>query len=542
MKRVVLRIGCVAVCAALALTLGCGCALLPPATGVPGAASSAVSVPTDDSGKPLYDPAVLNDGRLRVLYCDGRSGSSTTILCGSTPLHQAARSENVSLVEDSATGTADYWLRSWSDPTGRGGRRTALYDKTGTEVMSFEGEQNATLQNGLLVLQESRLVDGGYVPESGYGTCQVIDLATGAALPVPEGAYSCTLCGDKLVFSCYARPEGLDDYDWDTDYRQNSWVVVQERDGNPIYRADAASAYRLFYDSDTLRDWVELDVATGAETTDQILYNVLTGEQCTGFLQVYPGGLASFSTGDGRYELRDMTTEDRGLIAAFDEQPSQYFPGYVVTWHSGEDHGYELYDLETGTKTPLYDVNTTDNTIAVYALDGSLRVYSKDNGKLLTDTTVEPVEHQQRVRMSNYGSGYVWLKLQDNDRYETTATRLYGPQGLVSDLTALQGKYSYVNYLTTDPDGRPMFYGSRSAVGSAYGNVCDVLDADGKVVLQGLASCAGYYSNSLNALPDHVFAAQRGFYVGWMDTSGNWLYCQSIFSSATADDEPSYGY
>lgn len=542
MKRVVLRIGCGAVCTALALTLGCGCALLPPATGVPGAASSAVSVPTDDNGKPLYDPAVLNDSRLRVLYCDSRSGSSTTILCGSTPLHQSARSENVSLVEDSATGTADYWLRSWSDPTGRGGRRTALYDKTGTEVMSFEGEQSATLQNGLLVLQESRLIDGGYVPESGYGTCQVIDLATGAALPVPEGAYSCTVCGDKLVFSCYARPEGLDDYDWDTDYRQNSWVVVQEKDGTPVYRADAASAYRLFYDSDTLSDWVVLDVTTGEETTDRILYNVLTGEQCTGFLQVYPGGLASFSTGDGRYELRDMTTEDRGLIAAFDEQPSQYFPGYVVTWHSGEDHGYELYDLETGTKTPLYDVNATDNTVAVYALDGSLRVYSTDNGKLLTDTTVEPVEHQQRVRMSNYGSGYVWLKLQDNDRYETTATRLYGPQGLVSDLTALQGKYSYINYLTTDPDGRPMFYGSRSAVGSAYGNVCDVLDADGKVVLQGLASCAGYYSNSLNALPDHVFAAQRGFYVGWMDTSGNWLYCQSIFSSATADDEPSYGY
>lgn len=542
MKRVVLRIGCGAVCAALALTLGCGCALLPPATGVPGAASSAVSVPTDDSGKPLYDPAVLNDGRLRVLYCDSRSGSSTTILCGSTPLHQSARSENVSLVEDSATGTADYWLRSWSDPTGRGGRRTALYDKTGTEVMAFEGEQSATLQNGLLVLQESRLVDGGYVPESGYGTCQVIDLATGAALPVPEGAYSCTVCGDKLVFSCYARPEGLDDYDWDTDYRQNSWVVVQEKDGTPVYRADAASAYRLFYDSDTLSDWVVLDVTTGEETTDRILYNVLTGEQCTGFLQVYPGGLASFSTSDGRYELRDMTTEDRGLIAAFDEQPSQYFPGYVVTWHSGEDHGYELYDLETGTKTPLYDVNATDNTVAVYALDGSLRVYSTDNGKLLTDTTVEPVEHQQRVRMSNCGTGYVWLELQDNDRYETTVTRLYGPQGLVSDLTALQGKYSYVNYLTTDPDGRPMFYGSRAAAGSAYGNVCDVLDADGKVVLHGLSSCTGYYSNSLNALPDHVFAAQQGFYVGWMDTSGNWLYCQSIFSSATADDEPSYGY
>lgn len=419
MKRVVLRIGCGAVCAALALTLGCGCALLPPATGVPGAASSAVSVPTDDSGKPLYDPAVLNDSRLRVLYCDSRSGSSTTILCGSTPLHQSTRSENVSLVEDSVTGTADYWLRSWSDPTGRGGRRTALYDKTGTEVMSFEGEQSATLQNGLLVLQESRLIDGGYVPESGYGTCQVIDLATGAALPVPEGAYSCTLCGDKLVFSCYARPEGLDDYDWDTDYQQNRWVVVQEKDGTPVYRAEAASAYRLFYDSDTLSDWVKLDVATGEETTDQILYNTQTGEQYTGFLQVYPGGLASFSTSDGRYELRDMTTEDRGLISTFDEQPSQYFPGYVVTWHSGEGHGYELYDLETGAKTPLYDVDATDNTVAVYALDGSTACIPL-MAQMLADTTGMDLE-EARSSITVSTTAYA---LENFGLYDTTTRML----------------------------------------------------------------------------------------------------------------------
>ena len=543
MKRIMPRIGCAAVCAALTLTLGCSCSVMPPATGVPGTASSAASVPTDDSGKPLYDPAVLNDGRLRALYCYGRAGSSTTILCGSTPLHQSARSENVSLVQDSVTGAVDYWQRSWSDPTGRGGRRTALYDKTGTAVMTFDGEQYATLQSGLLVLQESRLVNGEYAPESGHGTCQVFDLATGAALPVPEGAYSCIVSGDKLVFSCYARPAELAEDAWDLDDRLHSWVVVQEKDGTPVYRAEATSAYRLFYDSDTLSDWVELDTATAENTVrPQSLYNPLTGEQYPGFLQVYPGGLASFSTSDGRYALRDMTTEDRGLIATFDEQPSQYFPGYVVTWHSGEDRGYDLYDLENGTKTPLYDVNATDNTVAVYALDGSLRVYSRDNGKLLTDTTVKPVEHQQRVQMNNCGSGYVWLELQDNDNYETTATRLYGPQGLVSDLTALQGRYGYINYLTTDPDGSPMFYGSRDAAGSAYGIVYDVLDADGKVVLQGLADCTGYYSNSLNALPDHVFAAQRGFYAGWMDTNGNWLYCQSIFSSAAADDEPNYGY
>lgn len=71
-------------------------------------------------------------------------------------------------------------------------------------------------------------------------------------------------------------------------------MVVQEKDGTTVYRADAASAYRLFYDSDTLSDWVELDVATGEETTDQILYNTQTGEQYTGFLQVYPGALPAF--------------------------------------------------------------------------------------------------------------------------------------------------------------------------------------------------------------------------------------------------------
>ena len=103
-----------------------------------------------------------------------------------------------------------------------------------------------------------------------------------------------------------------------------------------------------------------------------------------------------------------MTTEERGLISTFDEQPSQYFPGYVITWHSGEDHGYELYDLETGTKTPLYDVDATDSAVAIYTLDGSLRVYSKDNGKLLTELSsaartpaVRPCSKNCSVRAAN---------------------------------------------------------------------------------------------------------------------------------------------
>ena len=51
------RIGCAAVCVSLSLALGCGCAVLPPASSKP---ASSASVPTDSSGKPLYDLSLIH--------------------------------------------------------------------------------------------------------------------------------------------------------------------------------------------------------------------------------------------------------------------------------------------------------------------------------------------------------------------------------------------------------------------------------------------------------------------------------------------------
>ena len=133
MKRNVCRIGSAAVCAALCLTLGCSCSVLPPASGKPAAPAS--SVPTDAHGDPLYDSSRLDDGKLRMLYGYDNSGGACTVLCGSKVLYQSARSENVSLLQDIVTGETNYWFRSWSDSTGRGGRRSALYDKDGNEVL-----------------------------------------------------------------------------------------------------------------------------------------------------------------------------------------------------------------------------------------------------------------------------------------------------------------------------------------------------------------------------------------------------------------------
>ena len=539
MKKTVSRLGSAALCVTLSLALGCGCAVMPPASSEK-PASSAVSVPTDAEGKPLYDAAPLDDGRLRILYGYDNSGDSRTVLCGSKVLYQSLRSETVNLLTDTVTGETNYWFRSWSDSTGRGGRRSALYDKDGNEVMAFDGEQSATIQNGLLVLQESRMVGDSYdVDYDSYGSCQVIDLATGKNLPVPEGAYSCIVCGDMLVFTCYARPADLAENEWDDDSSLHSWVAIQQKDGTQTYGSASSTAYRISYASNALDDWVELDSYT-ADSTTQILHNPATGEGYVGFQQTCGSGTAAFLTANGTYQLRDMTTEDRGVIAEFDALPSNYFPGYVVTWNVDSDYRYSLHDLSTGEITPLYASSVTGSKIALYAQDGSLKVYDMDTGSLLYETSAGVVDDSQSLMMDCESDGCVWMELRDRDTYTTTAVRVYGPEGLVSDLSSLTDTYDYLGYLTADKNGRPLYYGTRSVPGSSYATGCDVLDETGNVVMKSLGSCYSYYDHSLNALPDHVFVARRGFYYGWMDTDGNWLYCRSVFSTLNADDETGY--
>ena len=360
-------------------------------------------------------------------------------------------------------------------------------------------------------------------------------------LPVPDGAYRCIVCGDRLVFTCYARPADLAENEWDDDSNLHSWVAIQQKDGTQTYGSSTSTASRISYEPDELDNWVELDIShADGSPADQVLHNPATGEGLRGYRQTCGHGTAAFLTPSGTYQLRDLTTEDRGVIAEFDALPSNYFPGYVVTWNVDSDYRYSLHDLSTGEITPLYASSVTGSKIALYAQDGSLKVYDTDTGALLTDVNAGTIGDDQRVTLDCEEDGFVWMELRDADSYEIAAIRVYGPEGLVSDLSSLNETYNYLGYLTTDANGRPLYYGTRSVPGSSYATGCDVLDETGNVVMQGLGSCYSYYDNSLNALPDHVFVARRGFYYGWMDTDGNWLYCQSIFSSVNADDELGY--
>ena len=146
------------------------CSLLPPASPLPD------SKPAQAEEAPGPAAASLDDGKLRILYSNGSNGGNT-VLCGNTVLYQAAGSETVYLVPDTLTGTVRYYLRQWSAPGTPTGRATALCDRSGKEILTFDRAYDAALTGSLLVLTAPEQM--AYAPCNNHaaGDCRVIDLS-----------------------------------------------------------------------------------------------------------------------------------------------------------------------------------------------------------------------------------------------------------------------------------------------------------------------------------------------------------------------------
>ena len=438
MKRSVLRIGCAVLSLSAAAGLLASCSLLPPASPLPD------SKPAQAEEAPGPAAASLDDGKLRILYSNGSNGGNT-VLCGNTVLYQAASSETVYLVPDTLTGTVRYYLRQWSAPGTPTGRATALCDRSGKEILTFDRAYDAALTGSLLVLTAPEQM--AYAPCNNHaaGDCRVLDLAT--------------------------------------------------------------------------------------------------GEELTGFQQYTGAGTVSLYN-NGRYQLVDLvSTEQSAVLCEYDQPIRYYAPGVAITEPDAstpEMAGrYLFHDLLTGEEKDLYDANTDDATLAIYAVDGTVRVFDLQTGVLLTDTTIDPVDHQVRAHIYPEGNGWAWVEQDDNDSYDATAIHICGPDGIhkTLDPAKLNETYNYYSPLLSTEDGI-YFYGCYNGPGSSW--LYDVLDSDGDVVVSGLRTCAGYYANSVNGLPEGVFAAVKGFESGWMDLTGQWLYAESIFASS--NDEMDNGF
>lgn len=537
MKRSVLRIGCAVLSLSAAAGLLASCSLLPPASPLPD------SKPAQAEEAPGPAAAPLDDGKLRILYSNGSNGGNT-VLCGNTVLYQAASSETVYLVPDTLTGTVRYYLRQWSAPGTPTGRATALCDRSGKEILTFDRAYDAVLTGTLLVLTTPE--EFAYSPALHHaaGDCRVLDLATGEELTVPENAYGCRIAGETLAFNlCNAPAQALDENTWGDDLTRYYALQIQDRDGNRIRQEPLCAAVSLSYSYNEISspaDWLELDYYSEDEdmVIDHIsLYSTATGEELTGFQQYTGAGTVSLYN-SGRYQLVDLaSTEQSAVLCEFDEPVRYYLPGAAITEPEASGR-YRFHDLLTGEEKELYDVGTDDATLAIYALDGTVRVFDRQTGVLLTDTAIDPVENQVRAHVYAE-NGWAWVQQDDNDNYDATAIHICGPDGIhkTLDPAKLNETYNYYSPLLSTEDGI-YFYGCYNGPGSSW--LYDVLDSDGDVVVSGLRTCAGYYANSVNGLPEGVFAAVKGFESGWMDLTGQWLYAESIFASS--NDEMDNGF
>lgn len=536
MKRSVLRIGCAVLSLSAAAGLLASCSLLPPASPLPD------SKPAQAEEAPGPAAASLDDGKLRILYSNGSNGGNT-VLCGNTVLYQAASSETVYLVPDTLTGTVRYYLRQWSAPGTPTGRATALCDRSGKEILTFDRAYDAALTGTLLVLTTPE--EFAYSPALHHaaGDCRVLDLATGEELTVPENAYGCRIVGETLAFNlCNAPAQALDENTWGDDLTRYYALQIQDRDGNRIRQEPLCAAVSLSYSYNEISspaDWLELDYYSEDEdmVIDHIsLYSTATGEELTGFQQYTGAGTVSLYN-SGRYQLVDLaSTEQSAVLCEFDEPVRYYLPGAAITEPEASGR-YRFHDLLTGEEKELYDVGTDDATLAIYALDGTVRVFDRQTGVLLTDTAIDPVENQVRAHIYAE-NGWVWVAQDDNDNYVNTAIQICGPDGThkTLDPRTLEETYTHYYPLFSTADGL-YFYGCCNGPGSSW--LYDILDSDGNVVVGGLRSCSTYYADRANGLPEGVFAASKGFSYGWMDLSGRWLYAESIFAS-TADEMDNY--
>ena len=529
MKTTRFRLGRTAACLVLAGALLTGCSLLP--------AASPRKDTTAEQPQPSDASAALDDGKLRMLY--GSQGAA--VLCGSTLLHEARSDETLALLPDTLTGEATYYWRSWADNTLPSGRRSALYDSTGAEVLAFEEEYNATLTGNYLILTTLPYLEFGADHPMQPEDCRVIDLTTKQDIPAPQNAQQCAVAGDLFAFTCYDYPDDLAEGEYDPDPYLNTRLVLQDKDGNVLREEDRcrATGFSAADHNADSTDWIMLDFCTdGYFSQNSTLYNMVTGEELEGFDQLCGNGTASFKNEDGSYRLVDLaSTEQSQTLCEFDRSISYYVPGVAICWQAGRDFRYQFHDLTSGEVKSVYNVDASDTQLAVYTTDDVLRVYDRTTGALLTDLTVEPVENQDSAQVWAVGEDYVLLMLYPAGGHTPPTIRLYNAKGLVRQ----------IDVSASTPDGYVYFAPLTIADGHAYfrygyegpnnTTLYDVLDESGNAVVKGLSTCYSYYPTGLNALPGGAFVARKGFYFGWMLPSGEWLYRRSIFSTPTDESD-----
>ena len=222
---------------------------------------------------------------------------------------------------------------------------------------------------------------------------------------------------------------------------------------------------------------------------------------------------------DSRSVLYDLNGSEAVELGRFDWAVNTYTPGCVVLSGSDDpDSPYTLIDLASGEKTAVQRSDTD---------------YPGTTGALLTDVEAAPVEEAQYISVTALPDGYALLQY-DDENYNTIAIQTYGGEGLLWSSACESQQYTNASYLTSTARG-PLLTACRDSRDGS--SLYDVLDMEGNLLFRRLGSCY-----SIDGLPDDCFIARQGFDYGLMDSTGQWLYRESIFSSPSDDAGGGYLY
>ena len=308
-------------------------------------------------------------------------------------------------------------------------------------------------------------------------------------------------------------------------------------------REDGCTASSLASYRGGFADWLDLSWFRSSDwgITREALYNVTTGELLTGeedsAVSACGVGVACLqSRQDSRSVLYDLNGGEAVELGRFDRGVNTYTPGCVVLSGSDDpDSPYTLIDLASGESIGVQrrDTDYRSGNVAVLTTDNIIKVYDGTTGALLTDVEAAPVEEAQYISVTALPDGYALLQY-DDENYNTIAIQTYGGEGLLWSSAGEAQQYTYASYLTSTASGPVLTARRDSRDGSI---LYDVLDMEGNLLLRRLGSCY-----SPDDLPDDCFIARQGFDYGLMDSTGQWLYRENIFSSPSDDAGGGYLY
>ena len=323
----------------------------------------------------------------------------------------------------------------------------------------------------------------------------------------------------------------------------NSKVIERKADaltiGNETYTAaDVSYFYNTIYSSFVSKNSYYLS-AYGLDTTKSLKEQSCPINDGTWYEYFRDQAITSMTS----YSLLAQKAEAEGFdgseaveLGRFDWAVNTYTPGCVVLSGSDDpDSPYTLIDLASGESIGVQrrDTDYRSGNVAVLTTDNILKVYDGTTGALLTDVEAAPVEEAQYISVTALPDGYALLQY-DDENYNTIAIQTYGGEGLLWSSAGEAQQYTYASYLTSTASG-PLLTACRDNRDGS--SLYDVLDMEGNLLLRRLGSCY-----SPDDLPDDCFIARQGFDYGLMDSTGQWLYRESIFSSPSDDAGGGYLY